>query len=202
MAVAAFTRAPFDCGLLAGLGLLGRLGLCALERAAGLREEDVVEAGSVQLEVRDPHVRRVVYADDVGELLAAVVETDGGAVRRPGNELAERLEQLGDPRAFRMVGWDDLDGRPPDLGLERLRVPLATILPWSMIPRWSASRSASRYWVVRKTVTPSSRERRATSSQSAVRLWMSRPVVGSSRKRTRGRSRASARSSRRFIPPE
>ena len=83
-------------------------------------------------------------------------------------------------------------------------VPSATILPWSMIPTRSARTSASsRYCVVRKTVTPSSFASRPTSAQSALRLCGSSPVVGSSRKRIRGRwTSASARSRRRFIPPE
>ena len=83
-------------------------------------------------------------------------------------------------------------------------VPSATIRPRSMIPTRSASTSASsRYWVVRKTVTPSSCASARTSSHSAVRLRMSRPVVGSSRKSTDGRcTSASARSRRRFMPPD
>jgi hypothetical protein len=56
---------------------------------------------------------------------------------------------------------------------------------------------------VRKTVTPSRRARPETSSHSAARLCTSSPVVGSSRKRIRGEwMRASARSRRRFMPPE
>ena len=94
-------------------------------------------------------------------------------------------------------------GRPIS-SLRFAGVSAATISPWSMIPTRSASTSASsRYWVVRNTVVASSFTRRATSSQSAVRLWGSSPVVGSSRKSTLGRwTRARARSSRRFIPPE
>src|SRR5690348_4569549 len=82
-------------------------------------------------------------------------------------------------------------------------VPSATIRPRSMIPTLSASWSASsRYWVVRKTVVPSSFSA-CTSSQIVLRLTGSSPVVGSSRNSTRGSwTRAAARSSRRFIPPE
>ena len=102
-----------------------------------------------------------------------------------------------------VAGTASIVGRPIS-ALSAPGVPSATIRPWSMIPTRSASTSASsRYWVVRKTVTPSCLARRSTSSQSAVRLCTSRPVVGSSRKRTRGRwTSASARSSRRFMPPE
>ena len=93
---------------------------------------------------------------------------------------------------------------PPISAFSADGVPSATIFPWSMIPTRSASTSASsRYCVVRKTVTPSSRASRSTSAHSALRLCGSRPVVGSSRKSTRGPcSSASARSRRRFMPPE
>ena len=83
-------------------------------------------------------------------------------------------------------------------------VPSATIWPRWMIPTRSARTSASsRYCVVRKTVTPSPLASRPTSLQSAVRLCGSSPVVGSSRNRMLGScTSASARSRRRFIPPE
>ena len=73
-----------------------------------------------------------------------------------------------------------------------------------MIPTRSASASASsRYWVVRKMVMPSSRLSRRTSAHTVARLAGSSPVVGSSRKRTSGLwMRATARSRRRFMPPE
>ena len=140
-------------------------------------------------------------AHDVGEP-DPLVEPDrelavAGAARRTGR--AARRSAAGRPR-----GRDRVDARaarsPPSAAAG---VPSATIRPWSMIPTRSASTSASsRYCVVRNTVTPSSRASRATSSQSAVRLCGSSPVVGSSRKSTRGRwTSASARSSRRFIPP-
>ena len=106
-------------------------------------------------------------------------------------------------RSFSFRGIACTLGRPIS-AFSSAGVPSATILPWSMIPTRSARTSASsRYCVVRKTVTPSSRRSRATSSQSAVRLCGSSPVVGSSRKRIRGRwTSASARSRRRFMPPE
>ena len=64
---------------------------------------------------------------------------------------------------------------------------------------WSAS---SRYCVVRKMVVPRALIRRS-SSHTVIRLAGSRPVVGSSRNNTSGSwTRAEARSSRRFIPPE
>ena len=94
-------------------------------------------------------------------------------------------------------------GRPIS-ALSASGVPWATIWPWSMMPDPVREHSASsRYCVVRKTVTPRSAASRWTSAQSALRLCGSSPVVGSSRNRMRGPcTSASARSSRRFMPPE
>ena len=116
----------------------------------------------------------------------------------------EAREQRREPLAVVVLLRHDLDVAVPISAFSCAGVPSATIRPWSMIPTRSASTSASsRYCVVRNTVTPSSRARRPTSSQSAVRLCGSSPVVGSSRKRVDGSwISASARSSRRFIPPE
>ena len=143
-----------------------------------------------------------IAANDVGEA-DALVEPDGElpvarAARRSGRAAPAIRGRSSSPAG---IAWTL--GRPIS-AFSAAGVPSATIRPWSMIPTRSASTSASsRYWVVRNTVTPSSRARRATSSQSAVRLCGSRPVVGSSRNRTRGRwTSASARSSRRFMPPE
>src|SRR3954465_10042502 len=53
----------------------------ALERAAGLRQEDVVQAGRVELEVGDLDPLAVEPPDDVGELLGPVGKSHrGGAV--------------------------------------------------------------------------------------------------------------------------
>ncbi len=107
------------------------------------------------------------------------------------------------PRSASWVGTASTLGRPI-VALSSAGVPSATIRPLSMIPTRLASTSASsRYCVVRKTVTPSSCASRPTSFHSALRLCGSSPVVGSSRKRIRGScTSASARSRRRFIPPE
>ena len=107
------------------------------------------------------------------------------------------------PSCSGSAGATSTVGRPIS-ALSAAGVPSATIRPRWMIPTRSARTSASsRYCVVRKTVTPSSRARRATSVQRALRLCGSRPVVGSSRKRIEGPwTSASARSRRRFIPPE
>ena len=148
----------------------------------------------------------VERADDVGELSAPPSRRTATAPRRRVRAAAEARRARRRPRR----GRSRIDrGRPRRSGARSRPsappgVPSATIRPWSMIPTRSASTSASsRYWVVRKTVMPSSRASRATSSHSAVRLCGSRPVVGSSRNRIRGRcTSASARSSRRFMPPE
>ena len=102
-------------------------------------------------------------ADDVGERLAAVAETDRGAGDGPGTSSPKRSRiPASRSRSERSTGTASTVGRPTS-ALSSAGVPSATILPWSMIPTRSASWSASsRYWVVRKTVTPSSRERRAT----------------------------------------
>ena len=108
-------RRSLEHGLLAGPRLL-RLGLGALERAAGLGEEDVVEAGGVQLDVGDPDALVVEGADDGGELLGAVVEADRGAVGRAGDELAEAVEECrrrGRARAGRRGRPRRSGGRPP-----------------------------------------------------------------------------------------
>ena len=157
----------------------------------------------MQLELLDLEALRVERAHDPGEVGLARAQPHGDAALGAAR-LAEAGEDRGGPLAVGGVGGNRLDRRPADVAFSAAGVPSATIRPWSMIPTRSASTSASsRYCVVRKTVTPSSRASRATSSQSAVRLWMSSPVVGSSRKRIRGEwTSASARSRRRFIPPE
>ena len=176
---------------------------CALERAPGLREEDVVEGRRAQLDVVDDDALGVHRADHVRQP-EAVAEAHG-EVALVAERLTEAAEQLRDLRPCRS-SWHGITwmlGRPIS-AFSAAGVPSATILPWSMIPTRSASTSASsRYCVVRNTVTLSSRASRATSSQRAVRLCGSRPVVGSSRKRMLGRwTSASARSRRRFMPPE
>ena len=156
----------------------------------------------MQFEVGDVDTVRVDRTHDVGEP-EPVVEPDGDVARR-GERLAELREEGGDLRPVVLGTRNRVNARSADLGLELRGVPSATIFPWSMIPTRSARTSASsRYWVVRNTVTPASRRMSATSFQMSVRLCGSSPVVGSSRKRMRGLcTRASARSSRRFIPPE
>ena len=175
----------------------------ALERAARLREEHVVERRRAQLDVVDGDARR--RRSRARRRRARGPRRGARRGRRPASGSPKRARNARDALARPRAGTGSRAtlGRPIS-ALSAVGVPSATIRPWSMIPTRSASTSASsRYCVVRNTVTPSSRASRATSSHSAVRLCGSRPVVGSSRKRIRGRwTSASARSSRRFMPPE
>src|SRR4051812_47037295 len=100
--------------MLAGAGL-GRGGGRPFQRAAGLGEEDVVEARLVQLEIRDSYPGLVEGADDVGELLASILQPDGGALRSAGDELTEGPEQLRGAIVVGMVRRHDLHGRAADL---------------------------------------------------------------------------------------
>ena len=189
---------------------LGSLGSAssrrALERASGLGEEDVVERRRVQLEMlRRGAPRRRARARRRRARSSPPSRRTRRALGDRRHGVAEALERSCSTaaRSAGSAGIASTLGRPIS-ALSAAGVPSATMWPWSMIPTRSARTSASsRYCVVRKTVTPSSCASRATSAQSAVRLWGSRPVVGSSRKRMLGRwTSASARSSRRFIPPE
>ena len=148
----------------------------------------------------------VERADDRGELVGAL--RAAAPRRRAASACAGSPKRASTSRralavARRRRGPPRPTGRRPRPSA-RPGCPRPRSCRWSMIPTRSASTSASsRYCVVRKTVTPSSRARRPTSAHSAVRLCGSRPVVGSSRNRIAGRcTSASARSRRRFMPPE
>ena len=80
-------HAPTASSSPVGSAARGRLGLRVLARAleplAGLRQEHVVQSGRVDLQVRDPDPGAVERANDLGQLLGAVVEAHGdGAGRR------------------------------------------------------------------------------------------------------------------------
>ena len=176
----------------------------ALQRAAGLGEEDVVERGRVQAQVGDREALGVERPHDLREVADALGQLRGDAAGRGRGLLAEAVQHaLRGARGRRGLRGSPRRSGRPIAAFSSAGVPSATILPRSMIPTRSASTSASsRYCVVRNTVTPSSARRR-TSSHSAARLCGSRPVVGSSRNSSRGRcTSARPRSSRRFIPPE
>ena len=101
-----------------GLGLLGR----ALERAPGLREEDVVERRRPQLEVDDVDAVRVHGAHDVGE--PEPVPEPHGDVPRRRERLAELREELGDPGTILVGPGNRVHARTADLGLQRGGRPL------------------------------------------------------------------------------
>ena len=170
--------------------------------------EDVVERRRLDLDGLDLDAALVERADhrrDRG--LAArrcAARRASGAPGRGGSTVAERGERLARAPGALRVGELDVQRRLADARLERRRAcPRRRACRAAMIPTRSASCSASsRYCVVRKTVVPSSLSAR-TSRHSAARLVGSRPVVGSSRNSTCGRcTSASARSSRRRMPPE
>ena len=75
----------------------------------------------MKLEIRHLDAGLVERADDVRELFAALLEPDRGALRGTGDQLSEGTEQLHGTVAFGVIGWDHLDSRTPDLGLEGVR---------------------------------------------------------------------------------
>src|SRR6476661_6995063 len=93
----------------------------ALERAAGLRQEYVVERRLVQSEVRDRQSLSVECADDLGECFLGAVQPNSDALDRPAAILAEALEHGRDGAAVLRVGGDRFERRAPDLGLECTR---------------------------------------------------------------------------------
>ena len=99
----------------------------ALERTAGLREEDVVERRRAQLEVGDVHAVRVHRAHDVGEP-EAVAQAHRHVARRR-ERLPELREEGGDLLAVLVPVWDRVHARASDLGLQCRRRPLRNELP-------------------------------------------------------------------------
>ena len=115
----------FGLGLGLRFLLLGR----ALERAARLGEEDVVEARRVQLELLELDPLGVERTDDSGQVLDAVLEPDRHAFRRASGLLAELLQDAGDRLRARAVGGNGLDRRPADLRLQLLGRALGDDVP-------------------------------------------------------------------------
>jgi hypothetical protein len=116
------------------LGLGVRLGFLlfgrALERAAGLGEEDVVEARRMQLELLQLDPLRVERPDDAGQVLDAVLQPDRDAFRGPVRPLAELLQDAGDRLGARAVCGDRLDRK--------------TVTPSSRASRATSAQSALR----------------------------------------------------------
>src|SRR5262245_38963556 len=95
---------------LLGLGVLVVAALVGtLERAARLREEDVVERRCAQLDVVDVEPRGVQAAHDVGER-ETVAEPDGDLRLPPaGEQVAEPVEELGDALLLVSAARDGVD---------------------------------------------------------------------------------------------
>src|SRR5436190_16613920 len=96
---------------------LGLLLVGTLERAAGLRQEDVVERRLMELQVRDLDTRGVERPDDVREIGLAGAEADADALGR-STGIAEAREDLRQPRRLLGIVRNRLDRRPADLSLE------------------------------------------------------------------------------------
>ena len=94
----------------------------ALQRAAGLGEEDVVERRRVQPQVGDRAALGVERPDDLGEVAHALGQPHGDAVGRRRGLLAEATRA---PRRARSrslgIDRDRLDARPADRRLELAR---------------------------------------------------------------------------------
>src|SRR3712207_6278671 len=106
-------------GLILRLSLVGLSLSPALERAARLRQEDVVQARLVEPQVGDLEVSGVQGAHHVGEV--AVVEAYGHGPGLGGDLPAEATQGLGDGITLRRVRGRSLDAGAADLGLQRLR---------------------------------------------------------------------------------
>src|SRR6266566_6318017 len=89
----------------------------SLERAARLRQEDVVERRLVQPQVCDLDSRVVERPDDVGKPGLSRLQTNGDTLgRAPG--IPETGKDVGQSRRLLGIGGDRLDGRAADLGFE------------------------------------------------------------------------------------
>ena len=125
----------------------------------------------------------------------------GGA----GTTRPEAAQHVGDRVAVRAVGGHGLDRRAPDLGLQRLRRALGDDVPGVDDPD-AVGQHVGLLEVLggeEDGHAVLAREPRDLGPQVGAADDGSRPVVGSSRNSTRGLcTSASARSSRRFMPPE
>src|SRR5262245_32743907 len=109
------------CGLGLRLGVLLRFAR-ALEMAARLREEDVVERRLVDLELGQHDALGVERTDDLGEIAVRGAQLHRDAALPEARRLvSEPLEHLGHGPALARVRGHGLDGRARDLGLETLR---------------------------------------------------------------------------------
>src|SRR3954469_17542958 len=90
----------------------------ALELAAGLGQEDVVQRRRVQVQRGQLQVGLVERADHVATRGVAVGERQGDVAAAVAAAVAERLERLVRLVDLGRVDWDDLDAGAADLGLE------------------------------------------------------------------------------------
>ncbi len=102
----------------ARLRVVVRRGAGALERAAGLGQEDVVERRLVQAQVGDPEVLGVERAHDVGQPVGPAVEPHGLGAGGGAAPLAEAVEHAAQAVAIGGVDRDGLDRGAADLGLQ------------------------------------------------------------------------------------
>ena len=114
------------------------------QRAAGLAEEDVVEAGAVERQRLGREALAVEQAEDGGQARLAVGRRRGGRGRRRARLAHERL-RLEQPRgrARAEPSTPIVTTSPAIARLSSAAVPSATIRPWSMIARRSHRASAS-----------------------------------------------------------
>src|SRR5262249_19536006 len=110
-------------GQLAALRLRFLLVAGALERAAGLREEDIVERRLVHLQVLDLDAGAVEGPHDVGEISIAGPKPNRDALDRAAG-VAEAAQDIGQLWGLLGVLWHRLDGRPADLRLQLRGRPL------------------------------------------------------------------------------
>ena len=94
---------------------------CALERAARLGQEDVVERRRLDLEAREREARVVDGADDRGQPGEPSFSRTATSRVPPPSEPPKRASDVREPPAVRFVDRDGVDARQPDLRLQRGR---------------------------------------------------------------------------------
>src|SRR5579862_9432063 len=115
VARSAATSAP---GAVARHVLLVRACGGALELAAGLGEEDIVERRLVQVQRGDMHAGLVEHAHELGELRLALGQPDADALAAVARGLDEPRQDLCEALPLAGLGGDELDGRAADVCLQ------------------------------------------------------------------------------------
>ena len=101
-----------------------RPGAGALERAACLCKEDIIERRFVQLESLDSEAGSIQRSNDRGQVAAASIEPDRHRTRGAGHRVTELGEQVANCLPLVSDTRHNLDGRATYQRLERLRSPL------------------------------------------------------------------------------